>query len=965
LNNLTQKTTQSNGVVTLFYACVTALLFACGPTEEAPTSSFTIGGTVSGLSDSGRIVVQNNEGDALAIDANGPFSFAISSENLTSYSVTTVTQPTNPNQICTIQNGSGNFTNENITNIEIVCITTQYSVNGTVSGLADADSLTLQNNEGDDITITENGEFTFATAHDHLTAFDITVLSQPTTDGSFCVISNANGLLDTTTVIDVVCSTNTFSLSGTVSGLSNNGSFVLQNNAGDDLAISTNGSFTFATPLVQSDTYSVAVIAQPSNPDQECTINNASGTITNENITDVSVSCSTTQFPIELFVGGLANGATLTVQNNGGNNLSISANGHTEFLTEFNHLSDYDVTILTQPVANFDQTCEVVNPTGTLEESIRLNIACIGNLHSVNVTVSGLHDSATLELENNRSDGLTITENGTYSFADKLFRLDDYTVRIEALPESPDQTCTFQGPYTGIMGTEDIDDISVTCAIKQYGLSGSIEKLNGTGLVLQNNLGNDLLIEEDANSFSFANSFDDLSAYSVTVLMQPTAPMQTCSVTNDTGSFSGAPVTDVTLTCSTTLHVSTDDLYATDAGTGIPDEPFKTISAAISFAKTLNGPVEIKVAEGLYEVEYNEPSEITMTDGVSLYGGYSSLDWDVRDATSYPSIITDIGTDSIYRTISYESTVTNTTVLDGFTLNLGTGTSTNYGIYTNRSSPIISNNIINGTTGSKNYGIHIPGGSPIIFGNTINGGTPDVRSYGINIDANGITASSAVIFNNKIFGGSPSGGEAIGITISGLADITIYNNIISAGNAPTKTQGVRVNGSKGAVVDLYNNTVSGGSGNDAYGVVLVEGATATMNNNILFTEGGATRYCIYEYADILSNVTVLNNNNIYDCTTALFQDDNRSVTLTNINDVETDITDQGFAASGNVSTSPGFLSATNWHFGASSLCSVARGGKDGATLSWIYSDDNEGTTRTGNGTTQWSMGAYEYDGACQ
>ena len=55
----------------------------------------------------------------------------------------------------------------------------------------------------------------------------------------------------------------TFTVSGTVSGL-NTGSWVsLQNNGLDTLALSSNGKFTFATPLANGAAYSVTVSSQP------------------------------------------------------------------------------------------------------------------------------------------------------------------------------------------------------------------------------------------------------------------------------------------------------------------------------------------------------------------------------------------------------------------------------------------------------------------------------------------------------------------------------------------------------------------------------------------------------------------------------------------------------------------------------------------------------------------------------
>ena len=67
----------------------------------------------------------------------------------------------------------------------------------------------------------------------------------------------------------------TYSIGGTVSGLS--GTVVLEDNGGDDLSISANGTFTFATLLAQSAPYNVTVSTDPSG--QTCTVTNGSGTV--------------------------------------------------------------------------------------------------------------------------------------------------------------------------------------------------------------------------------------------------------------------------------------------------------------------------------------------------------------------------------------------------------------------------------------------------------------------------------------------------------------------------------------------------------------------------------------------------------------------------------------------------------------------------------------------------------------
>ena len=55
--------------------------------------------------------------------------------------------------------------------------------------------------------------------------------------------------------------TTTYSVGGNVSGLS--GTVVLQDNGGDDLSVSANGAFTFATKLADGAAYSVTVKTQP------------------------------------------------------------------------------------------------------------------------------------------------------------------------------------------------------------------------------------------------------------------------------------------------------------------------------------------------------------------------------------------------------------------------------------------------------------------------------------------------------------------------------------------------------------------------------------------------------------------------------------------------------------------------------------------------------------------------------
>ncbi len=84
-----------------------------------------------------------------------------------------------------------------------------------------------------------------------------------------------------------------YSVGGRILGLAASNNVTLQNNAGDDLTISANGNFNFATALPDGSTYAVTVLIQPTLPIQTCTVSDGSGTITWANVTDISVSCVT------------------------------------------------------------------------------------------------------------------------------------------------------------------------------------------------------------------------------------------------------------------------------------------------------------------------------------------------------------------------------------------------------------------------------------------------------------------------------------------------------------------------------------------------------------------------------------------------------------------------------------------------------------------------------------------------
>ncbi|HWG77284.1 MAG TPA: kelch repeat-containing protein [Steroidobacteraceae bacterium] len=80
-----------------------------------------------------------------------------------------------------------------------------------------------------------------------------------------------------------------YTVGGTVSGLS--GSLTLQDDGGDNLTLSSNGPFTFATPLPQGGLYSVTIASQPGG--STCAVSDGTGGVSAK-VSTVLVQCYAT-----------------------------------------------------------------------------------------------------------------------------------------------------------------------------------------------------------------------------------------------------------------------------------------------------------------------------------------------------------------------------------------------------------------------------------------------------------------------------------------------------------------------------------------------------------------------------------------------------------------------------------------------------------------------------------------------
>jgi hypothetical protein len=356
--NPAQACTVNNGSGTVAGSNVTNIAISC------VSSSFNIGGTVSGLAGAG-LVLALNGGNDLPIAADGSFTFATPLTSGSQYHVRVATQPADPTQVCTVGAGDGTVGSANVNTVRVNCASSTFSVSGTVNGLMGR-GLVLQNNGADDLPVNADGAFRFPTKLASGAQYNVTVRMQPSDPSQSCTVTNARGTIGSADVGNVLvsCSTADFTIGGTVNGLEGTG-LVLQNNGGDDLTINGNGDFHFDTALPSGARYDVRIAAQPGNPNQTCTVERGAGTVGSGNVTNIAVRCETRDFSVGGRVTHLRGIGSLVIQNNGGDDLQIGAEGRFTFPTRLPGGASYNVTISQQPLF---ARCEVRHGSGTIRD---------------------------------------------------------------------------------------------------------------------------------------------------------------------------------------------------------------------------------------------------------------------------------------------------------------------------------------------------------------------------------------------------------------------------------------------------------------------------------------------------------------------------------------------------------------------------------------------------------------------
>jgi 6-phosphogluconolactonase len=211
------------------------------------------------------------------------------------------------------------------------------------------------------------------------------------------------------------------------------------------------------------------------------------------------------------------------------------------------------------------------------------------SITSNTVTVGGVGTGVVVRVV--ASAGTTIIKNGVAVVGQLAIAQDGDTLALRVTALGTGQSTT---------STLSVGSTSVQWSVTSMPLGGAITGVAGTGLVLQDNLGDTVTVAAGSSTFGFSSMISNGQPYSITVMTAPTSPLQSCAVVNGSGTV-GATQAPITVACSLASEIavaansttSNISVYAVDPTTGalspVPGSPFATGATPKSVAVDATG----------------------------------------------------------------------------------------------------------------------------------------------------------------------------------------------------------------------------------------------------------------------------------------------------------------------------------------------------------------------------------------
>ena len=376
--------------------------------------------------------------------------------------------------------------------VKITCVLASYKVEGSVSGLANGETvtLTLTPTDGDaetevvtgDADSTSDESFSFDTEIAEDVAYIVTTTSSPTGKGCTVAPNGEQRMGNADASITITC-VKVYNVNGSVSGLAGGETvtLALSSTGGSDetKTITANESFAFDTGLAKDDTYTVTATTTPTG--KTCLVAPVGTQTMGEADANFTVSCASASYKVEGSVSGLENGetVTLTLTPTGGNAEPEVVTGDTDtssddsftFDTDIAKDATYTVDITTPPT---DKRCTVA-PSGMQamgDGNATITITCVklykisgtvtGHIGNVVFTLSTLENMRFIQRELETVNAGT----GTYSLDYKMPSGVYYQLSMDWVRSDSRQTCKFGSWADGGQGRNDtMSDSDITLNI--------------------------------------------------------------------------------------------------------------------------------------------------------------------------------------------------------------------------------------------------------------------------------------------------------------------------------------------------------------------------------------------------------------------------------------------------------------------------------------------------------------------
>ncbi len=317
-------------------------------------------------------------------------------------------------------------------------------------------------------------------------------------------------------------------------------------------------------------------------------------------------------------------------------------------------------------------------------------------------------------------------------------------------------------------------------------------------------------------------------------------------------------------------------LYVNASATGSNNgsswaDAFTSLPVALAAA---NSADEIWVAAATYKpaTVSDRTVSIALKNGVGVYGGFNGTETMRSQRLPLVNVTIlsgDIGApgvanDNSYHVVTAAASVTNTGVIDGFTVTAGqadgapaSNNDRGAGMWVNGGSPTVSHMIFTGNFAQgEGGGLRITSGAPLLLSCLFQGNSVGFGGKGGGVYAGGgssVTAQSCVFRSNSISSSSTGGG---GLETAGAA-VTLINSIFAQNNP----NGLQVASVDGSVIDNCTFTANAG-----YGAAFVSSNSNTVSNAIFWGDSAGelcTGVCLgsasVTYSDVQGGIAGTGN----------------------------------------------------------------------------------------------------------